>query len=159
MLLIIPVQIPSFSSFFSFHRPSSSSFPGPRGEVRSSRLDLRDAARCVRGEISGNVGVEIGEGTEEGSSPETTRNTIRIAMRRAGCRRIESGEIETEGNGRSRPERSGRNGVERKEVAEEDGEGANDGLDFTLNCSSVRLMYRDARQRNGERRQRTETRN
>lgn len=117
-------------------------------------------ARRICGEISGKVGVEIGEGTEEGSSPETTRNTIRIAMRRAGCRRMENGE-ETEGNGRSRAETRGRN-VEtaRKEVAEEDGEGANDGLDFTLNCSSVRLMYRDTRHRNGERRaKRAETRN
>lgn len=113
---------------------------------------MDDVARCICGEMSGNVGVEI-------EREERTRNTIRIAMRRAGCRRIENeSEIETEGNGRERRRRNGRN-VE-KEVAEEDGEeGANDGLDFTLNCSSVRLMYRDTRHRNGERRQRAETRN
>lgn len=78
---------------------------------------------------------------------------------------MENGE-ETGGKERSRAETDcGRNVVEtaRKEPrAEEEEDGvANDGLDFTLNCSSVRLMYRDPRHGAswGERRQRAETRN
>lgn len=148
-------EIPIVSSilFFFF-------FPAAR-RARSSKHHLhRDVTtRCIRGEV------DVGEETEQsrGSSPATaTRDTIRIAMRRHGWR-MENGE-ETGGNERSRAD-CGRNVVEtaRKEARaeeEEDG-GANDGLDFTLNCSSVRLMYRDARHGAswGEKRQRAETRN
>ena len=61
---------------------------------------------------------------------------------------------ETEGSGRSRPETGRRNAPpSRKEIAKEEdascNDGVNDALDFTLNCSSVRLTCRDTSLRTG----------
>ncbi|XP_033178346.1 uncharacterized protein LOC112213377 [Bombus impatiens] len=141
---------------------------GP-SRARLSNLDLQDVTKCICAEISGNVRVDIDSEVEtdhesRSSSPEMT-HTIRIAMRqhdRTGCR-IDDG-VETEGNGRSRPETGRRNVQARKETTKEDEacNGVNDALDFTLNCSSVRLTCRDTSLRTGtpcEKQQRPETRN
>lgn len=85
-------------------------------------------------------------------------HTIRIAMRQhyedgTSCWIDDDGE-ETEGNGRSRPETTSLRGDARprKEIAKEDvsrNDGVNDALDFTLNCSGVRLTCRDTSLRTG----------
>ncbi|KAK1127903.1 hypothetical protein K0M31_003397 [Melipona bicolor] len=138
---------------------------GPCLGARLSSLDLQDVTGCICAEISGNVRVDIGSAEAEAgresrsSSPEMAHHTIRIAMRQHCEDRASSwidddddddddGE-ETEGNGRSRPETtSRRNARPRKEIAKEE-DGVNDALDFTLNCSGVRLTCRDASLRTG----------
>ncbi|CAD1475739.1 unnamed protein product, partial [Heterotrigona itama] len=135
---------------------------GPSLGARLSCLDLQDVTKCICAEISGNVRVDIGSEAEaasesRSSSPEMA-HTIRIAMRqqdRASDDWIDNDDgEETEGNGRSRPETSRRNAARsRKEIAKEEdascNDGVNDALDFTLNCSSVRLTCRDTSLRTG----------
>ncbi|KOC64179.1 hypothetical protein WH47_12481 [Habropoda laboriosa] len=140
--------------------------------VRLSKLDLQDVTECICAEISGNVRVDISGKTDAGresrsSSPEMI-HTIRIAMRqhdaRASCGINE--DEETGGNGRSRPETNSRNVQTWRKEASKDEEnacnGVTDALDFTLNCSSVRLTCRDTSLKTGtpgEKQQRPETRN
>ncbi|XP_026670614.1 uncharacterized protein LOC108626407 [Ceratina calcarata] len=122
------------------------------GRLRLSNFNLENANDCICSEVSGNVRADIEGDTESrSSSPEITR-TIRIAMRQhdlAGCKLCDDDD-ETEGNGRSRPETNGRNVTRKESVKDEDGcNGVSGALDFTLNCSSVRLTCRDANLRIG----------
>ncbi|KAF3428423.1 hypothetical protein E2986_12220 [Frieseomelitta varia] len=145
---------------------------GPSLGARLSSLDLQDVTKCICAETSGNARVDIGSAEAEAgresrsSSPEMAHHTIRIAMRQhyedhASCwidddddDDDDDGE-ETEGNGRSRPETTSlrRNARPRKEIAKEEeasrNDGVNDALDFTLNCSGVRLTCRDTSLRTG----------
>ncbi|CAL7951579.1 unnamed protein product [Xylocopa violacea] len=138
--------------------------------VRLSNLAVQGVTDCICAEISGNVRVDVAGDAENGcesrsSSPDVT-HTIRIAMRQHD-RAVPAtdDDEETEANGRSGPETSRRNAATaRKQPAreEEAGDDVNDALEFTLNCSSVRLTCRDASLRNGtpgEKQQRLETRN
>ncbi|CAK9831371.1 hypothetical protein ANTRET_LOCUS8375 [Anthophora retusa] len=138
--------------------------------IRLSKLDLQDVTECICAEISGNVRVDIsGEadaGRESRSSSPEMIHTIRIAMRQHD--RTSYGindDEETVGNGRSRPETNSRNvqTMRKEPTKEEDAcNGVTDALDFTLNCSSVRLTCRDTNLRTGtpvEKQQRPETRN
>ncbi|CAK9816326.1 hypothetical protein ANTQUA_LOCUS8867 [Anthophora quadrimaculata] len=138
--------------------------------VRLSKLDLQDVTECICAEISGNIRVDIsGEadaGRESRSSSPEMIHTIRIAMRQHDRTSygINDNE-ETVGNGRSRPETNSRNvqTMRKEPTKEEDAcNGVTDALDFTLNCSSVRLTCRDTNLRTGtpvEKQQRPETRN
>ncbi|CAK9798498.1 hypothetical protein ANTPLA_LOCUS1614 [Anthophora plagiata] len=135
--------------------------------VRLSKLDLQDVTECICAEISGNVRVDINREADAGresrsSSPEMI-HTIRIAMRQHDRTSygINDNE-ETVGNGRSRPETNSRNvqTMRKEPTKEEDAcNGVTDALDFTLNCSSVRLTCRDMSLRTVEKQQRPETRN
>ncbi|XP_076754264.1 uncharacterized protein LOC143425405 [Xylocopa sonorina] len=138
--------------------------------VRLSNLAVQGVTDCICAEMSGNVRVDIGGDAETGcesrsSSPDVT-HTIRIAMRQHDRASLGTDDDEeTEANGRPRPDTSRRNvPTARKQLAKEDeaGDDVNDALEFTLNCSSVRLTCRDTSLRNGtpgEKQQRLETRN
>ena len=147
------------------HRSLDFRFAGPSLGARLSSLDLQDVTKCICAETSGNVRVDIGPAEAEAGresrspSPEMAHHTIRIAMRqhyedRASCWIDDDDNgngVETEGNGRSRPEATSlrRNARPRKEIAKEADDGVNDALDFTLNCSGVRLTCRDTSLRTG----------
>ncbi|XP_034190766.1 uncharacterized protein LOC117609039 [Osmia lignaria lignaria] len=115
-----------------------------------SNLDLQDVTGCICSEIAANFRLHIGKkseatGCSRSPSPEMT-HTIRIAMKqhdRSACG--VSDDEETEGNRRSRPETNRKNRQRTgKEVdREECSNGVQDTLNFTLNCSGLRLACRD----------------
>ncbi|KAG7212166.1 hypothetical protein KM043_012507 [Ampulex compressa] len=120
-----------------------------------SEADLQDGSGCICSEIPENLRIDIRKKTEVASSsrspsPEVT-HTIRIAMKyhgQSGCRADdragEGGEAEGRGSEGSKKDLQGPASA-KKEPVLEDGccSGVNVALDFTLNCSGVRLTSRD----------------
>lgn len=139
------------------------------GHRRLSDLDPQGVTECICSEISGNFRAKINEGLETRKSrtpsPEMS-HIIRIAMNyhdQLDCE-IDDEEPGPEGRGKSRPETSKRDTRTRKVLVKEDGccNSVNDALDFTLNCSSLRLTSREGGPVTGTvigKQQRPETRN
>ncbi|KAK2585573.1 hypothetical protein KPH14_010207 [Odynerus spinipes] len=144
-------------------------------ELVHSRRNFQDVDDCICSEIPENLRINVTKKTEvtsasssASSSPEVT-HTIRIAMKYHG----RPGRCKTTGEEDGRDERKGKRPTGRigkdthetemnfgagkgEEVIREEGccTGVNVALDFTLNCSSVRLTSRDISLKAGTKRER-----